>query len=119
MWGNDLGMSGWNGAYANNINNWLRSPIIDCSGQTGVHLSFQRWLTVEDGIYDQARIKVNGTQVWVNPGGTGDLIDTSWQDDRPRHLRDRRQQPRGPDRVLACSPTGAWSSAAGTSTTSP
>ena len=68
VWANDLGMSGWNGAYANNTNNWLRSPYIDCSGQTGVHLAFQRWLGVEDGFFDQARIKINGTQVWMNPG---------------------------------------------------
>src|SRR5262249_54928459 len=39
------------------------------------------WLTVEDGLYDQATIKVNGTNVWSNPataGGTNEFLDTAW-----------------------------------------
>lgn len=76
-WGNDLGPTGWNGSYANNVNNWLRSPVINCSGATQVFLEFRRWLTVESAQFDQARIRVNGTQVWINPS-TGDLLDTSW-----------------------------------------
>ena len=81
VWANDLGASGWNGAYANNVHNWLRSPSIDCTGYSQVHLVFQRWLGVEDGTYDQASILVNGTQVWTNPatpGGTSNLIDAQW-----------------------------------------
>ena len=76
-WGNDLGPTGWNGFYANNVNNWLRSPVINCSGAAQVFLEFRRWLTVESAQFDQARIRVNGTQVWVNPS-TGDLLDTAW-----------------------------------------
>lgn len=76
-WGNDLGPSGWNGAYANNVHNWLRSPVIDCSGASSVSLSFRRWLTVESSQFDKARILVNGAQVWINPS-TGDLLDGSW-----------------------------------------
>jgi len=77
VWGNDLGGTGFNGAYQNNVNNWLRSPIVDCTGRSGVHLRLQRWLTVEQGIYDQARIRVNGQQVWINPSNQ-DLLDTAW-----------------------------------------
>lgn len=77
VWGNDLAPAGYNGAYQPNVHNYLRSPSIDCSGKTGVHLRFQRWLTVEEGIYDQAKVEVNGTVVWQNPAN-GDLLDTSW-----------------------------------------
>jgi hypothetical protein len=76
-WGNDVGPSGWNGAYQNNVNNWLRSPFVDCSSASNVTLQFRRWLTVESGQFDQARVKVNGATVWVNPS-TGDTIDTAW-----------------------------------------
>lgn len=76
-WGNDLGPSGFNGAYQDNVNNYLQSPSIDCSGQTNVKLRFARWLTVEEGIYDKATIEVNGTTVWSNPLN-GNLIDTAW-----------------------------------------
>jgi hypothetical protein len=76
-WGNDIGGSGWNGAYANNVHNYLRSPAIDCSGAANVHLEFRRWLTVESGQYDQARIRVAGQLVWSNPAG-GNLIDDEW-----------------------------------------
>lgn len=77
VWGNDLGPTGWNGSYANNVSNWLRSPAVDCSGASQVILEFRRWLTVESSQYDQARIKVNGTQVWIN-ASTADHLDTSW-----------------------------------------
>ncbi len=76
-WGNDLGPTGWNGFYTNNVNNWLRSPSINCSGSSSVTLEFRRWLTVESGQFDQARIRVNGQLVWSNPTNA-DLIDTSW-----------------------------------------
>ena len=77
VWGNDLGPTGWNGSYANNVSNWLRSPAINCSGAAQVFLEFRRWLTVESSQFDQARIRVNGTQVWINPS-TADLLDTAW-----------------------------------------
>jgi len=76
-WGNDLGPSGFNGSYATNVNNYLESPIIDCSGQTNVKLRIQRWLTVEESRYDHATIEVNGITVWENPF-SGNLIDTAW-----------------------------------------
>ncbi len=81
IWGNDLGPSGWNGEYQPNVENWLLSPSINCSGLSDVHLRFQRWLTVEDGIYDQATIEIGNQTVWTNPassGGSNNLLDSSW-----------------------------------------
>lgn len=77
VWGNDLGVDGWDGNYKANVSNWLESPVVDCSGRSGVHLRYWRWLTVEEGRYDQARILVNGTEVWSNPYD-GDFLDNSW-----------------------------------------
>jgi Zn-dependent M28 family amino/carboxypeptidase len=77
VWGTDLFPSGFNGNYPNNTTSWLESPAIDCSGQTSVRLRYRRWLSVESGQFDQADIKVNGTQVWVN-ASTGNLLDSSW-----------------------------------------
>ena len=77
-YGNDLGIGNFNGAYQPNVYNYLRSPVIDCTGRTGVRLRFRRWLSVEQAIYDQATLLVNGQQVWQNPLNQN-LVDTSWQ----------------------------------------
>ena len=76
-WANDIGGPGWNGAYQAQIDNYLDSPIMDCTGQTGVKLRFARWLSVEQGQFDQARILVNGNEVWIN-ANQGNHLDTSW-----------------------------------------
>ncbi|HEX5050147.1 MAG TPA: hypothetical protein VFZ65_00115 [Planctomycetota bacterium] len=78
VYGTDLGAGTSNGRYPNSIDYYLRSPTINCSGRTGVTLRFKRWLTVEEGIYDQATILVNGVQIWTNPAN-GHLVDSSWQ----------------------------------------
>ncbi len=78
VYGTDLGTGINNGRYPNSISYYLRSPVINCSGRTGVTLRFRRWLTVEEGIYDQAQIYCNGLLVWENPAN-GNLVDTSWQ----------------------------------------
>lgn len=81
--GNDLGAGNYNGEYAANVENYLDSPTINCSGQSNVRVSYRRWLCVEDGFYDQARLELNGTTIWQNPvtpgGGTNHLLDASWQ----------------------------------------
>ena len=79
IWGNDLGPSGWNGFYQDNVDNWLRSPSIDLSSSSGAKLRFQRWLTVEDGASDQARVLIDGSEVWVNVTGSN-TIDTFWNE---------------------------------------
>ena len=79
IWGNDLGQPGWNGAYQDGVDNSLRSPSIDMSAISGATLSFQRWLTIESGQWDQGNVKVNGNTVWTNPYST-DLLDSSWNE---------------------------------------
>ncbi|HEV8113580.1 MAG TPA: thrombospondin type 3 repeat-containing protein [Planctomycetota bacterium] len=78
-WANDLGISGSTplGAYGANVHNRLRSPTINLSAKWGTRLRFKRWLTVEQGIYDQSPILVNGVQAWTNPTGSH-VLDTSW-----------------------------------------
>lgn len=76
-WGNDLGPDGFNGAYQPDVVNFLRSPAIDLSEADGARLRFQRWLTVEEGVFDQAQIRVNGGVEWENPA-SGNLLDTEW-----------------------------------------
>ena len=82
-WGNDLSIGNFNGNYQNNVNNNLTSPTLNCSGQTNVSIVYRRWLTVEDGTFDHARILVSNNNggtfniVWQNPVGAH-LIDTGW-----------------------------------------
>jgi hypothetical protein len=78
VYGTDLGAGTSNGRYPNSMSSFLRSPVINCTGRTGCFLRFKRWLTVEEGLYDQATILVNGQVVWQNPQ-SGNLVDTSWQ----------------------------------------
>lgn len=77
-WGNDLGIGNFNGNYQDNVHNFLRSPVIDCSNSTGTVLRFNRWLTTEDGSFDRGRILVNGTQVWGS-SLMGNVIDEEWK----------------------------------------
>ena len=67
IWGNDISPEdNWNGAYQPNVHNVLATPMIDVSGDyEAVYLQFRRWLTVEDGYWDTARVNVNGTTVWT------------------------------------------------------
>ena len=77
VWGTDIGPLGSNGKYVANVQEYLSSPNINCVGRSGVHLRFQRWLTVEAGLNDQAKIEVNGNVVWENPPNEH-LVDTNW-----------------------------------------
>lgn len=65
------------GNYANNAANYLESPIINCRDIKKTRLTLYRWLAVEKGIYDQARILVNGHLVWENDANN-DLLDSKW-----------------------------------------
>jgi hypothetical protein len=80
VYGNDLAPPGFNGDYAANVSNWLQSPSFSTAGRSNVRLRYRRWLTVEDGFYDTARIRVNGVEVWRNAIGSGSqhFIDSSW-----------------------------------------
>ena len=76
MWGQRLEKTG---TYPANHSTQLLSPVFDVSDHQQLFLRFKRWLTVEKGIYDKAKILVNQQLVWENPQ-QDDLIDTSWQD---------------------------------------
>ena len=81
--GSDLSQDG---AYAASSMSFAESPEIDLQGKTGVRLQLQRWLGVEDGFYDKAKLLVNGTEVWKNfasatePQQAGiDHLDREWR----------------------------------------
>jgi M6 family metalloprotease-like protein len=70
------------GDYANSITStlWAKTPAMNCTGRTGVTLTFYRWLNVELPLYDRAYIQVsnNGSTwstVWQN---TTVITDSSW-----------------------------------------
>ena len=75
---NDIGAPGWNGAYASNVENWLRSPNLNCSGRSNVYVQFRRWLTVERSRWDQADLLVNGQLVYRNDFNSN-TVDTGWR----------------------------------------
>lgn len=75
-WGTDLGAGSSNGAYPSNSNYWLRSPVLNCTNAVGTKLRFHRWLSVQGSASDQARVRVNGTQIWINP--TSNLSESAW-----------------------------------------
>ncbi len=76
-WGNDLGPEGYNGEYKPDVNNYLLSPVFNMSGKSNLRVRFQRWLAVEEAVYDHARLYLNNTVIWSNPVN-GHTIDVSW-----------------------------------------
>jgi MYXO-CTERM domain-containing protein len=67
--GNRLGGAG---TYRAGRTGYADSPVIDLKGEKAVRLQLRRWLTVQDGFFDQATIYVNGTPVWGNASTTMD-----------------------------------------------
>ncbi|MES2641572.1 MAG: M36 family metallopeptidase [Myxococcota bacterium] len=66
VWGNDLGGGQYNGAYQPSIVNRLSSVPIDVAGNAQVVVQYRRWLNVEDGLYDDARVYAGDSVVWSN-----------------------------------------------------
>ncbi len=54
------------GRYASITDTSVSTPPIEVTDHLGVRLQFERWLTVEDGMYDQASVEINGTPIWTN-----------------------------------------------------
>jgi len=83
--GQDLGIgSNRDGRYRDNSFETLTSPVVDTTGKTGVHLQYKRWLSVEDGNFDQAQLLVDGGTVWSNAAAANtqlpvDHIDREWR----------------------------------------
>lgn len=83
VWGNDLGWNDFNGQYQDDKHNRLYTPSLDTAHYLGAVLTYQRWLTIEDGVWDVARIAADGETVWSNVEGTPDVggkdhIDRDW-----------------------------------------
>jgi len=70
------------GLYAPNNQQFLMTaPIAVPEGRMTL-LTYQRWLTVEDGIYDQAVASIDGEVYFENPSSTGGLdhtLDVDWK----------------------------------------
>ncbi len=73
------------GQYRRNAQTWAESPEIDLQGKTNVRLQYYRWLGVEDGYFDNAKVLVNGTPMWTNfasasePMKGVDHVDREWR----------------------------------------
>ena len=83
VWGNDMGQGWRDGQYRSRADNYLISPAMDFSGYEAgyVTLSFYRWLSVQRGNRDQARIRINtgsGWQtIWQNLSNEN-TVDSRW-----------------------------------------
>jgi hypothetical protein len=75
-----LGLAG-DGRYVPATVQWARSPVIDVTGAPDARLQYRRWLTVEDGRFDAATIRVDGDERWRNAVGGGELphLDRAWR----------------------------------------
>lgn len=76
------------GLYRSRTEQWARTPVIDLAGHTEVRLQYYRWLAVEDGRYDEARISANGAVVWVNRASQSSLGDGVHHTDREWRFHD-------------------------------
>ena len=69
------------GDYPNNMSeSSLTTAPINCTGQSGVHLTFWRWLGVEQPAWDHAYVRasnngVNWTTLWQNEA---EVADSAW-----------------------------------------
>ncbi|OGC93463.1 MAG: hypothetical protein A2W25_05600 [candidate division Zixibacteria bacterium RBG_16_53_22] len=84
--GND-NTAGTGGDYSAGITStqWVTSPIINCSGQNNISLTFWRWLGVEQGIYDDAFLQAYNGSTWTNlfQNPANSTIDESaWSEQR-------------------------------------
>jgi MYXO-CTERM domain-containing protein len=75
VWGNDLGGGNYNGEYQDDKHNRLSSPAIDVTGFEEVVVQYRRWLNVEDGYYDAARVLANGNVIWSNHESSSNVGD--------------------------------------------
>ncbi len=76
--GNDIGETGWNGCYSNNVRNYVISSHFDLTGYEDPELHFYRWLNVRNG--DDAEIYVNCDSGWEMVDSQTNVRDNSWQE---------------------------------------
>ncbi len=53
-------------------------PVVDTTSYSSSFLAYERWLSVEDGMHDQAAIAIDGAVAWSNDL-TVDHIDREWR----------------------------------------
>ncbi len=80
--GSAVATTGLDALYSPNNRQYLRSPavVVHDPGPM-LMVSMRRWLTVEDGIYDHAKLFVNDAKAWENPatqGGSAHTLDAGW-----------------------------------------
>lgn len=84
VWGNDLGADDYDGLYQNEKRNRLTSREYNTRHYQGTFLAYQRWLSIEDGVFDQAEIFADDEQVWSNWAtdtntGTDHHLEGEWR----------------------------------------
>jgi MYXO-CTERM domain-containing protein len=82
VFGNDLGDD--DGLYQRRKHPYLDSPVVSLGADKQIRLQYRRWLTVDDGALDHARVLLNGAELWENPAtdendGSLDLRDHEWR----------------------------------------
>jgi hypothetical protein len=76
---------GLDGNYSAKQRTWLKTPVVDIGQYSDVRLHYRRWLSVEDGHFDQATIAANGKKAWNNYNSDqGDMsaihhVDREWR----------------------------------------
>ena len=70
------------GAYRPSEQVYIATPEVEVTAYQLIHLQYWRWLSVEDGMYDQAEVLVNDTSIWHNasaPNGLLHHVDREWR----------------------------------------
>ncbi|MCP4449465.1 MAG: hypothetical protein GY811_29640 [Myxococcales bacterium] len=86
--GNDLGGANFDGKYQAEKVNFMLSPKVDIGDYSDVRLQYRRWLSVEDGFFDQANIYSNNQLVWTNFNSDSDTSSTIHHEDREWRFHD-------------------------------
>src|SRR5262249_28878040 len=76
------------GLYSPMTSSFVGSPVVSTQGYTNVRLQYQRWLSVEDGFFDQAWISADDTTVWSNYASESEEIATFHHTDREWRFHD-------------------------------
>jgi cysteine-rich repeat protein len=93
VFGNDLGHGNYDGLYQADKVNYADTPIIAVGDHTRVRLQYRRWLQVEDGYFDRARIYANGKLAWANHASSNEWSADVHHRDREWRFHDVDLQP--------------------------
>lgn len=80
--GTDLGGFDKDAVYEPNTETFALSPVVPVpTSAQSIRLQYRRWLRVQDGARDRARIISNDHEVWSNAQADGDLVhaDAEWR----------------------------------------